>query len=119
MRRQRQMCSTDDSQRLAKQRRFAPEPAPRWEHPMCRHRLLRLRVAVVVVPTTSIFAFEPTIVLVCEARDLRLIRAGFMRRSGEHTSELQSLMRISYAVFCLKKKNIIERKKTKMTCRSV
>src|SRR3546814_6952578 len=34
------------------------------------------------------------------------------RRSEEHTSELQSLMRISYAVFCLKKKkNIIEKKK--------
>src|SRR3546814_5701855 len=29
------------------------------------------------------------------------------RRSEEHTSELQSLMRISYAVFCLKKKNKI------------
>src|SRR3546814_6367810 len=29
-----------------------------------------------------------------------------IRRSEEHTSELQSLMRISYAVFCLKKKNI-------------
>src|SRR3546814_9783978 len=29
-----------------------------------------------------------------------------MARSEEHTSELQSLMRISYAVFCLKKKNI-------------
>src|SRR3546814_4892208 len=28
----------------------------------------------------------------------------FGRRSEEHTSELQSLMRISYAVFCLKKK---------------
>src|SRR3546814_8707969 len=28
----------------------------------------------------------------------------FQRRSEEHTSELQSLMRISYAVFCLKKK---------------
>src|SRR3546814_2592979 len=28
-------------------------------------------------------------------------------RSEEHTSELQSLMRISYAVFCLKKKKII------------
>src|SRR3546814_3228661 len=27
------------------------------------------------------------------------------RRSEEHTSELQSLMRISYAVYCLKKKN--------------
>src|SRR3546814_4083325 len=31
-------------------------------------------------------------------------RAGPMVRSEEHTSELQSLMRISYAVFCLKKK---------------
>src|SRR3546814_6251502 len=29
----------------------------------------------------------------------------FKDRSEEHTSELQSLMRISYAVFCLKKKN--------------
>src|SRR3546814_3740256 len=29
----------------------------------------------------------------------------FEERSEEHTSELQSLMRISYAVFCLKKKN--------------
>src|SRR3546814_9281570 len=34
------------------------------------------------------------------------MRAGWMKtmRSEEHTSELQSLMRISYAVFCLKKK---------------
>src|SRR3546814_4102768 len=31
------------------------------------------------------------------------------RRSEEHTSELQSLMRISYAVFCLKKKNTTHR----------
>src|SRR3546814_3371010 len=31
-------------------------------------------------------------------------RALHTRRSEEHTSELQSLMRISYAVFCLKKK---------------
>src|SRR3546814_1567386 len=30
---------------------------------------------------------------------------GDINRSEEHTSELQSLMRISYAVFCLKKKN--------------
>src|SRR3546814_2087523 len=30
------------------------------------------------------------------------------RRSEEHTSELQSLMRISYAVFCLKKKKKIK-----------
>src|SRR3546814_2000349 len=31
-------------------------------------------------------------------------RQGYYWRSEEHTSELQSLMRISYAVFCLKKK---------------
>src|SRR3546814_5193209 len=31
-------------------------------------------------------------------------RGGGLQRSEEHTSELQSLMRISYAVFCLKKK---------------
>src|SRR3546814_5131564 len=33
------------------------------------------------------------------------IRDPDLDRSEEHTSELQSLMRISYAVFCLKKKN--------------
>src|SRR3546814_10647233 len=33
------------------------------------------------------------------------------KRSEEHTSELQSLMRISYAVFCLKKKKIIKKHK--------
>src|SRR3546814_10618093 len=38
-------------------------------------------------------------------------RAG--ARSEEHTSELQSLMRISYAVFCLKKKNNVKTHRTK------
>src|SRR3546814_9292994 len=44
------------------------------------------------------------------ARLLRIIinkgvkKMGASKRSEEHTSELQSLMRISYAVFCLKKK---------------
>src|SRR3546814_5998291 len=36
-------------------------------------------------------------------------------RSEEHTSELQSLMRISYAVFCLKKKKQIQQKRSKAT----
>src|SRR3546814_2615345 len=40
---------------------------------------------------------------------------GLSRRSEEHTSELQSLMRISYAVFCLKKKKHIRHTKTKIT----
>src|SRR3546814_9473438 len=35
---------------------------------------------------------------------LLTLRQGLLARSEEHTSELQSLMRISYAVFCLKKK---------------
>src|SRR3546814_9192966 len=39
--------------------------------------------------------------------------AALAQRSEEHTSELQSLMRISYAVFCLKKK-----KTTKNNCTS-
>src|SRR3546814_10247295 len=35
-------------------------------------------------------------------------------RSEEHTSELQSLMRISYAVFCLKKKHNIQHTHTRL-----
>src|SRR3546814_1392719 len=37
--------------------------------------------------------------------EMRALLAEQEIRSEEHTSELQSLMRISYAVFCLKKKN--------------
>src|SRR3546814_6359071 len=72
---------------------------------------------------------EPTYSEICSFAEVSAIRFGIMngtlelgfasdsstrpygdfRRSEEHTSELQSLMRISYAVFCLKKKkkNII------------
>src|SRR3546814_2192655 len=39
------------------------------------------------------------------ARDVPPEALGRIARSEEHASELQSLMRISYAVFCLKKKN--------------
>src|SRR3546814_9255145 len=39
----------------------------------------------------------------CEEAGVDIIRVSC--RSDEHTSELQSLMRISYAVFCLKQKN--------------
>src|SRR3546814_8745902 len=54
------------------------------------------------------FAPHPTTKDIChdmhqEAR-LRVSHVPRTRRSEEHTSELQSLMRISYAVFCLKKK---------------
>src|SRR3546814_3392813 len=39
-----------------------------------------------------------------QPRRIAIGRLGMRPRSEEHTSELQSLMRISYAVFCLKKK---------------
>src|SRR3546814_9172030 len=51
------------------------------------------------------------VIIVTVARDLRPLgrktldhTVGGIARSEEHTSELQSLMRISYAVFCLKHK---------------
>src|SRR3546814_8304006 len=42
-------------------------------------------------------------------RHPRIMRQQLWLRSEEHTSELQSLMRISYAVFCLKKKKHTQR----------
>src|SRR3546814_6692798 len=44
----------------------------------------------------------------------RIVIAVRKDRSEEHTSELQSLMRTSYAVFCLKKKNTIHKIMTNM-----
>src|SRR3546814_9781179 len=43
----------------------------------------------------------------CACTETSSAETGSSARSEEHTSELQSLMRISYAVFCLKKKNQI------------
>src|SRR3546814_1406113 len=71
-------------------------------------------LAVVAAPTIEAVrasAVAPSIMflsIVCMASLLKAVgdRAG---RSEEHTSELQSLMRISYAVFCLKKKKKIQR----------
>src|SRR3546814_1634662 len=69
-------------------------------------------------PQLRIDAFDHTVVSVFEAKlsepRSRNCQVGFFAerkgRSEEHTSELQSLMRISYAVFCLKKKKIREKK---------
>src|SRR3546814_4911111 len=56
----------------------------------------------VIVVTGSILNRENIIT----ASPVTVISAVTLERSEEHTSELQSLMRISYAVFCLKQKNI-------------
>src|SRR3546814_6796392 len=52
-------------------------------------------------PSSGVTTFEPMISPFASAGAMWVTLA----RSEEHTSELQSLMRISYAVFCLKKKN--------------
>src|SRR3546814_9216766 len=46
-------------------------------------------------------------------RRSEMVPSPALSRSEEHTSELQSLMRISYAVFCLKKKKTINTKSCK------
>src|SRR3546814_10516417 len=50
-------------------------------------------------------AAYPRIASWARLRDRTASQTLLVVRSEEHTSELQSLMRISYAVFCLKKKN--------------
>src|SRR3546814_4810573 len=55
-------------------------------------------------PPQPVLALDPFPVLVGPDGRLLVIDE---KRSEEHTSELQSLMRISYAVFCLKKKRIL------------
>src|SRR3546814_4164523 len=50
--------------------------------------------------------FELIETFICEL-GRRIVSHARVHRSEEHTSELQSLMRISYAVFCLNKKSIV------------
>src|SRR3546814_8616966 len=80
-----------------------------------------IRRDVIAVPrVTRLSALVPSVrhLLAQQSVMLDIVRAGELppaegdlngqehqQRSEEHTSELQSLMRISYAVFCLQKKN--------------
>src|SRR3546814_4666911 len=67
-----------------------------------RRRLLRLQALMDV----ALHRVQPQrLDLSRLAADLQAVLRVMRQRSEEHTSELQSLMRISYAVFCLKKKN--------------
>src|SRR3546814_1335823 len=67
---------------------------PKYQWPRPRDILLGLwQRAAIFLPRAGTIIFISTIVL-----------WALLSRSEEHTSELQSLMRISYAVFCLKKK---------------
>src|SRR3546814_5120344 len=60
-----------------------------------------------LVLLTGLGAMTAVLMLVFKDTILSLVASVQLSRSEEHTSELQSLMRISYAVFCLKKKTQI------------
>src|SRR3546814_3296638 len=77
-------------------------PLLRGRSHFCKHAL---RQAAIPLPSVSDD----------DKRVHAVIKASFEQalRSEEHTSELQSLMRISYAVFCLKKKKTSTNNKTK------
>src|SRR3546814_10623050 len=67
------------------------------------------------IPASAVYSEEGILMMSPASTNPKLTEQGFEnvyrtcgrddQRSEEHTSELQSLMRISYAVFCLKKKN--------------
>src|SRR3546814_6545996 len=57
-------------------------------------------------PTRHLKFFHPEEAFVCPLSCPDEERTRHGQRSEEHTSELQSLMRISYAVFCLKKQKL-------------
>src|SRR3546814_2508319 len=85
----------------------APSVDARQQRLEARLRPQRLQIAVGFHPG-AVAKAEPDRFLEQLQRALgialRGVEAGHVVRSEEHTSELQSLMRISYAVFCLKKK---------------
>src|SRR3546814_5711251 len=66
-----------------------------------QHRIHKRDLALLVL--SAVFTL---VVITLISEPVRLVLRGYWLalRSEEHTSELQSLMRISYAVFCLKKK---------------
>src|SRR3546814_5036306 len=75
-----------------------------------RHRRERHRVRPFILGSIDPFHYQkpPARQIAVPTRKMRKdssVARPDMMRSEEHTSELQSLMRISYAVFCLKKKN--------------
>src|SRR3546814_9435188 len=80
--------------------------------PEVRITPLTLSSSVRIAVASSISAIKASDTMFMDSSALSRIRVAkplsafsILRRSEEHTSELQSLMRISYAVFCLKKKS--------------
>src|SRR3546814_9023358 len=89
-------------------------PAPRTFYPECslRARKTDLLIGLSDGRAVAVEAKDSASVLNSVKRVLNdtAAKARYWDRSEEHTSELQSLMRISYAVFCLKKKKKYDNK---------
>src|SRR3546814_5688302 len=90
------VCSSD----LRISGRFALLIHPSIPEDNMRYKLITLAAAAIASSATAAAAKERIVDVT--TLDVAGVRLGM--RSEEHTSELQSLMRISYAVFCLKKK---------------
>src|SRR3546814_1691648 len=87
-----------------------------WSSDVCSSDLNEVRLERHVTR----FEHDLNPIAACEKASVRAVVATAIAqiidgRSEEHTSELQSLMRISYAVFCLKKKNTKNKKTTHHT----
>src|SRR3546814_10834609 len=106
------VCSSDLRPHQSAQRLPLPVPAPCPILQACEHQPFHSPSGVSGSPsitrggapasTRVIGTPRPLVATVATGAPLSTATKG---RSEEHTSELQSLMRISYAVFCLKKKN--------------
>src|SRR3546814_5843209 len=85
--------------------------APSWPSRNCRKGLAMIKdkdlwnvEGLETRFTSSPMPLTEAIAVIGGRKGFRINRVRTCHRSEEHTSELQSLMRISYAVFCLKKK---------------
>src|SRR3546814_10310006 len=81
---------------------MVPTPGPNSTNTSARPQFTGARIFSIRKREDGIT--EPTITGFFRNPRANMVRGPGRRRSEEHTSELQSLMRISYAVFCLKKK---------------
>src|SRR3546814_1394125 len=84
-----------------------PREAKRDQHGRCNQTLANAHCC----SPSSGCAAQPDRATTATHRLLSQVRCQASQRSEEHTSELQSLMRISYAVFCLKKQTYNHNKK--------
>src|SRR3546814_2188505 len=76
----------------------------RLEHRRSRDLHFRIEMRRAMLERLETADRRAELLALLQIADRQIHRAAADARSEEHTSELQSLMRISYAVFCLKKK---------------